>query len=132
MKELFYKDILGDNPRKREVSMEETYNRTDISGGLRKKTKFTKRWVAKYFIKEEFKSLNVSKLRSWVNKKKEEGCRRDCHILRRIDARTGENRIVCKVLGEFFVIWAGTAYKIVYVNEIRIQDEGRNAKKARW
>ena len=66
--------------------------------------------------------------------KKRQGCRKDCHILREVNTRTGENKVVSKMLGEFFVIWAGVAYKILYVNEIRIHMDGRekNKRGIRW
>ncbi|MFH1552380.1 MAG: hypothetical protein ABID83_01905 [Candidatus Omnitrophota bacterium] len=126
MKELVYKNIMGQNPRKREVSIEEISDRTE--------SKVAKKWISKYFIKERYCSKNGEDLRKWINMKKKQGCRKDCHILREVNTRTGESKVVSKMLGEFFVIWAGVAYKILYVNEIRIHMDGREKDKRgiRW
>jgi hypothetical protein len=116
MKKLFYRDILGNNPRKREVSLEEINDRREA--------RVAKKWICKYFIKEKYKSDNEEDLRHWIYAEKRNNCRRDCHILRQVDTRSGENKVICKVLGDFFVIWGMTVYKIVYVNELRIRVEG--------
>jgi len=118
MKELVYKDILGQNPRKREVSIEET------SGGVTN-DKITKKWICKYFLKEKYSSTSLSKLREWVQKKKQESCRKDCHIMREVNSKTKLNQLICKVLGDLFVISGDTAYRIVYVNEVKIQINAR-------
>ncbi|MDP8298418.1 MAG: hypothetical protein P9L88_00720 [Candidatus Tantalella remota] len=114
MKKLVYRDILGNNPRKREVSMEE------ISG--RNQSKVSKKWICKYFIREKHTENSIDALKKWVTKRKKT-CRKDRHILRQMNTETGENKIICKVLGEFFVIRGGSAYRIVYINEVKIQIE---------
>ncbi len=114
MKKLVYRDILGNNPRKREVSMEE------ISG--RDQSKVSKKWICKYYIREKHTENDIVSLRKWVAKKKKK-CRKDRHILRQMNTDTGENKIICKVLGEFFVIRDSSAYRIVYINEVRIHIE---------
>lgn len=122
MKELVYRDILGQNPRKREVSIEET------SSGL-SCDKVTKKWICKYFLKEKFSSTSLSNLREWVQKKRQENCRKDCHIMREVNSKTRLNQIICKVLGDLFVISGDTAYRIVYINEVKIQINARSVYK---
>ncbi len=116
MKKLYYRDILGNNPRKREISLEEISDRTEA--------RVARKWICKYFIKEKFSSKNGEELRNWMRAESRNSCRKDCHILRQADTQSGENKIICKVLGDFFVIWGKTVYKIVYVNELRIQIDG--------
>lgn len=115
MKEVVYRKIFGNNPRKHEVSLEERSNRTELT--------VVKKKISKYFIKEKYISNSMQNLRSWVKTKKTEKVRKDCHVLRRVNTETGENKIICKILGEFFVIWGDTAYQVIYVNEIRIEIE---------
>lgn len=118
MKEVIYRDILGNNPRNREVSIEETSNRI--------KAKVAKKWACKYFVREKYSSSRKAELQNWVEERKKRDLHRNCHILRKLDTRTGENMVICKVRGEFFVIWGRTAYDIVYVNAVRIKiDNGR-------
>ncbi|MBD3425823.1 MAG: hypothetical protein GF409_01175 [Candidatus Omnitrophica bacterium] len=113
MKEVVYKNISGNNPRKHEVSIEEITDST--------RSRIAKKWITKYFIKDSYTSDIQEELKAWVALQKNRRPAKNCHILRHYDEKTGQNMIVCKVLGKFFVIKENTAYSIVYVNEIRIQ-----------
>ena len=103
-----------------EVSLEEISNS--------RKMTILKKWICKYFVREKFHSGDFDELKKWVALKKSAGCRKDCHILRREDTKTGSNKVVCKVLGDFFVICGETAYKIVYVNELKLEIGARVGK----
>ncbi|MBU0683385.1 MAG: hypothetical protein KJ864_03755 [Candidatus Omnitrophica bacterium] len=121
MKKLVYRDLRGNNPNKHEVSMEEISAWPNLDTGVINEAKVSRKKIYKCFIREKYISEDVRELRNWICDKKSEGCRKNCHVLRHIDTRTGENKVICKVLGEFFVIHSNTAYRIVYINEIRIQ-----------
>jgi hypothetical protein len=121
MKRLVYRDICGSNPRKREVSIEEICDRRFSS--------MNRKWTCKYFVRDRYLSEREEDLNQWVEKKRSEGCRRNCHVLRTVDSRTGTNKVICKVLGEFFVVWGGTAFDIVYVNKLRILQEREPQKR---
>jgi hypothetical protein len=116
MKKIVHRDILGHNPRKREVSVEEIVYRTEA--------RINKKRICKYYIKSKFSSSDVTKLRGWINQQKRNGIKKDCHVLRRIDTNTGENKVVCKVVGEFFAVWGQTAYRVFYVNELKVELKG--------
>lgn len=118
MKKLVYKNKFGENPRKREVSIEEISTRT--------KMRIVKRWRCKYFVNEEYTSDNLESLKGWIESKRENGILRNCHMLKRTDTRTRENKIFCKVIGDFYVISGNTAYRIIYVNEIKIHIAGKD------
>ena len=123
MKEVVYRDILRNNPRKREVSIEEISDQA--------KNRIARKWISKYFLIEKYSSGSLKNLNSWIQMKKKGGNHKRCHVLKRFDTRTGENKIVCKVVGDLFVVCEGTAYNIFYVNELRIQieTEGEMKKK---
>jgi len=122
MREVVYKNMSGNNPRKHEVSMEEINNNV--------KSKIIKKRICKYFIKARYNSPNLGNLKNWIEMQKKRGYHRHCHVLRQTDNRMGMNKIICKVLGDIFVIYRKTAYRIVYVNEVRIQvDEDPNKKR---
>lgn len=121
MKTLLYRDILGDNPRKHEVSIEETIDQRN--------TKVSKRRTCKYFVKDCFSSPDKEKLRKWIAAKQAFPPRKDCHVIRVSDCGSGEEKIVCKVLGDFFVVWCNTAYEIVYLNEVKLSiNDGKRRK----
>ncbi len=113
MKKLVYRDMIGNNPRKHEVSIEEVNHRREAD--------VSKKWMCKYFVKESYTSTEVESLKRWIRMKKEKGLHTDCHILRHLDTRHGWNKVICKVLGEFFIVNRQTAYRIVYINEVKIE-----------
>ncbi|MGB2601173.1 MAG: hypothetical protein WBD00_07665 [Candidatus Omnitrophota bacterium] len=113
MKEVVYRNICGNNPKKHEVSIEEISDQSD--------SRVAKKWITKYFIKDSYSSDVMAELKAWVAVQKRRAASKDCHILRNYDKRTGENKIICKVLGDFYIIQGNAAYRIVYVNEIKIQ-----------
>ncbi|MFH1847348.1 MAG: hypothetical protein ABH869_07335 [Candidatus Omnitrophota bacterium] len=113
MKELVYRDMRGNNPRKHEVSMEEITDHTD--------PKISRKRSYKYFIKEAYTSDNIQDIKNWIEAKKKIECRKNCHVLRVYNSKTRENKLVCKLLGDIFIVCGNTAYKIVYVNEIKIK-----------
>jgi hypothetical protein len=124
MSKLVYRDILGNNPRKREVSIEEIDVVKTPLGEAVAKGRVSKKRICKYFVEEKFTAEDLETLKKWVRMKKKNRNRNDCHVLRHIDTRTGYNKIICKVLGELYVIKRPTVYKIVYMNELRIQIDG--------
>jgi len=123
MKKLVYRDMRGSNPNKHEVSVEEVSEWPDFKTGFAGESRVSRKKIYKCFVKEKFTSRCLQDLKNWVLSKKEEKSQKNCHVLRHINTKTGENKIICKVLGDFFIIHADTAYRIVYVNEIRIQIE---------
>ncbi|MDP8258083.1 MAG: hypothetical protein P9L90_01475 [Candidatus Aadella gelida] len=112
MKKLLHKDILGKNPRKHEVTVEETSDLKD--------SKISKRKTCKYFIRDHYSSSDTEELKEWIAEKQKVSCKKDCHVLRLSNTHTGEEKVVCKVLGDFYVVSGNTAYEVVYMNEIRL------------
>ena len=118
MKKLVFREKTGEKPKNREVSYEEINDKSPL--------KVSKKWSCKHFIKEAYTSTRKQDVQDWVSMKKSAKCRKDCHLMRYYNTRTGENKIICKVLGDIFVIRGNTAYQIVYVNEFRIKVDMMN------
>lgn len=113
MKQLVYRNILGNNPRKHEVSIEEIYNRC--------RSRVSRKLVMKYYIKERYDASCIEEIKDWIRSNKSRDNRRNCHIMTMVDSITGECKIMCKVLGYFYVVWGLAVYKVLYVNGIKIQ-----------
>ena len=120
MKKIIHRDIFGANPRKREVSVDETVFRAGTTN--------RKRRSCKYFISEKMVSGDVKELKSWIKTQKERGLKKNCHVFRELNTSTGINKVICKVVGEFFAVWGGTAFKIFYVNEVKLEFDKSKAK----
>ncbi|HNX90751.1 MAG TPA: hypothetical protein PKY78_04075 [Candidatus Omnitrophota bacterium] len=113
MKELIYKTIEGLNPRKREVSIEE--NDPQKMGSIGRK------WICKYFVKSFFVSRTREELEKWLSAHNHKlNNVRNCHIMKKVDTCTGKMMLLCKVIGEFYVVKELAAYKVMYVNSLKI------------
>ncbi|MCK4851962.1 MAG: hypothetical protein KAS86_02500 [Candidatus Omnitrophica bacterium] len=113
MKELVYKTVEGNNPRKKEISIEEIDNHSV--------SYITRKWTCKYFIKSYYRSRSPLDLRQWLREQKLWNKNtQKCHILKKINVQTCESKLLCKVIGEFYVVKETYAFKIKYVNVIRI------------
>jgi hypothetical protein len=116
MKELVYKAIDGINPIKKEVSIEEIDDCVQ--------TRIKKKWTCKYFLKSYHVSRSEVDLKKWLcSHGKDSSTVKNCHILKKMDTKTGQTKIVCKVLGEFFAVNGLTVIKIVYMNSLNINME---------
>jgi hypothetical protein len=120
MKEMIFKDYTGENPRKREVSVEERTDWTNPQKGTLKNASIMKKKTCKYFVEKVFRSEDPEKLKSWINEEKSHGVRKDRYLLRFHDAKTGETKIICKVIGDIYVIKNSEVYKIVFFNYIKV------------
>jgi hypothetical protein len=121
MKTLVYKNYVGDNPRKREISVEERSKWTNVRKGGLNRAVIVKQKTCKYFIESSFTSKDALEIREWIQLKKTKGCRKNRHVLKTYDEKKGETKIICKVLGDFYVVNDQTVFKIVYVNQIKVQ-----------
>jgi hypothetical protein len=113
IKELIYKTIQHDNPRKREVSMQEVF---DQAG-----SHITKKWTCKYFIRSSHRTNSSRELQAWLDINRISSCaKRNCHILKEMVTETGQTKVMCKMLGEFYVVKGLTAFKILYINTLKV------------
>ena len=112
MRRLVYRNILGNNPRKHEVSIEETNNRL--------KSRVCRKLISKYFVSEKYDADDIDDIERWIRLNKESDHSKNCHVLTTVDSKTGECKIVCKVLGTFYVVCELSVFKIVYINEVKI------------
>ncbi len=118
MKKIVHKEKVGGNPQKREISVDETIYRRGAT--------IKKRRCCKYYVKDRFRSRDVTELRAWINENKNEGLKKNCHVFREINTSTGVNKVMCKVMGEFFAVCGETAFRIIYINEIKMELDNSN------
>ena len=131
MKKVIYRNYLGNNPRKREISVEETSDWTNVFKGTLNRSEITQKKICKYYIEKSYTSGSVHALQSWIDNEKRNGTRQNKFILRTQDEKTGETKILCKVLGDFYVVYNSTVFKIVFVNKIKVQIQGDSSTRER-
>lgn len=113
MKELVYKTREGNNPVKREFSIEEHENQHN--------SLVDKKWICKYFIRSRYQARSQGDLTNWISKRQVPPAQaKKCHVLRNVNTKTNVSTILYKVIGTFFVVNGLVAFNVKYVNILRI------------
>ena len=113
MRQMVFRNILGNNPRKHEISLE------DVSD--RHKSKLARKIISKYFVKDKYEAKDEDDAKLWIELNKRNDISQNCHIMTTMDSRTGDYKMVCKAMGNFYIIIGPVVYKLVYINEVKIQ-----------
>ena len=86
MKELIYTTKDGNNPRKKMVSVRESFDKRDMH--------IEKQWISKYYIKARHDSTSIRDLKEWIDIRQ---CRagkiKNCHVLRHYDSNSNNQQI---------------------------------------
>ena len=79
--------------------------------------------VQELTIKNLYPSLSKEELKEWIDKRKANPSlnKKFFHILRKYSSEAGEDMLVCKMRGAFYVISGQSAYNIVFVHAIKIK-----------
>lgn len=114
MRKILYKNLTGNNNRKRDLCIREIVTREGITA------KIERRCI--YFVREKIHIKNPNNLDELkVLKKTENGWRKKhFHILRNHDSDTGEDRLICKVAGAFYAIVGHYVFCIAFVHSFKI------------
>jgi hypothetical protein len=116
MKELIHKTISGIDPYKKVVSIEESEERCHMQ--------IKRIWTCKYYVREQYMSRSERDIQKWISAFQENNPNsKHCHILRQKDSKTGHSKVVCKTLGDFFVVNGLNVSRIVYLNQLKIDYE---------
>ena len=113
MKQMVFRNSLGNNPRKYEISLEEISDRY--------RSTLARKIISKYFVKDKYQAKDQDDAQLWIELNKRSDMSHNCHILTTINSRTGDHKMICKAMGNFYIIIRSMVYKLVYINEVRIQ-----------
>ena len=120
MKKLILKNLLNNELKKHEISIEEISDIKDLDLNIKNKYSVSEKKVCKYFVKEQYLAKDIKNFKNWLLEGKKTECKKKQYILKNIDPKMGKILIICKSLGELFVICGNTVFKILYVNKVRV------------
>jgi len=114
MRELIFKNLYTPKSRKREVSVEEVVEKNGLISTTKKRSM--------YFVRGGCHMESQKKMQEWVaNRKKNPALdKKFFHILRQYSAKSGEDKLICKMRGSFCIISDQDVYNIVFVHAIKI------------
>jgi len=118
MREILYKNLTGSDNRKRDFSIREIVIRDGVTATIERR--------CIYFVKETVyldSPQDLEKLKKLKSVEEVSDNKAHFHIIRKFDAETKEDRLICKVCGRFYVISGHNVYSIAFVNSFKIRLE---------
>jgi hypothetical protein len=114
MREVVFKNLTSVNSRKKDILLQEVFEKD----GLVAKTE--RRCF--YFIKDIVHLEKQEDLQKWMNVQDGSGvaAKRQFYIFREHNDKLGEDRLLCKILGSFYVIVDNTVFTVAFMHSFRV------------
>ena len=114
MREILYKNFVGQDNRKQDFCIRETISRDDFMATVERRCIYFVREKVYLEDPHDLDKLNVLKKNSDALKKKH------FHILRDHDSATGKDKFICKIAGTFYAIAGHYVFSIAFINSFKI------------
>ena len=113
MREVVFKKITSVNSLKKDIFLQEVFERDGVVAKTERR--------CFYFIKEIVHLEKQEDLQKWMNIQNGSGVvtKRQFYIFREHSDKLGEDRLLCKILGSFYVIVDNTVYTIAFLHSFR-------------
>lgn len=114
MREVLYKNIVSMSSRKKDISVKEVYEKNGITARTERR--------CFYYIKEITSLKEVSDPEGFIQYKNmiEPVNRRHFHILKERKDGVGEDKLICKIIGTFYIIINNCVYTIAFLHSFKV------------
>ena len=123
MRELIFKNLTTIPSKKRDISLEEIVRRNGVITTTKKRSM--------YFVRGVHKVKSKNELAKWIDiRKKNSASSKKCfHILRKCSSAKKEDKLLCKMRGDFSIVADESIYNIVFVHAIKINIKKEESAK---
>ena len=120
MREVVYRNLTSVSSRKKDIFLQEVFERDGIIAKTERR--------CLYFIKDIIRLGEPGDLQKWVAKQGEIGLtnKRQFYIFKQHSDSQGEDKLICKILGNFYAVVDSAVYTIAFLQSFKI----RFSKKA--
>lgn len=115
MREVVYKNLTSISSRKKDIFLQEVFEKD----GLTAKTE--RRCL--YFVRDIVHLDKSDDLQKWVTKQNEVGTinKRHFYIFKEHSDKLGEDKLICKILGNFYAVVENSVYTIAFLQSFKIR-----------
>ena len=115
MREVVYKNLTLPGSRKKDIFVQEVFEKDGITAKTERR--------CFYFIKEITRLEKPEDLQGWMSKQSEAGAinRRQFYIFKRHNDASGEERLICKILGNFCAVVNDFVYTIAFLHSFKVR-----------
>ena len=114
MREVVYKNMLSSNSRVKNILLKEVFEKDGIVARTERR--------CFYYIKEVTPVREVKDLEMWVDHKNtvEPLGKRQFHIVKAHSDATGEDKLICKIMGTFYAVVNTEIYTIAFLHSFKV------------
>lgn len=123
MREIVYKNLTAPGSRKKDIFVQEVFEKNGITAKTERR--------CFYFIKDITHFNKPDDLQAWMAEHGEPAAmsRRHFYIFKRLDEISGEERLICKILGNFCATVNSSVYTIAFLHSFKIRFSKRDLAK---
>lgn len=114
MREVVFRNLTSVNSRKKDIFLQEVFEKDGVVAKTERR--------CFYFIKEIVRLDKADDLQKWLDSQGGVGkvTSRQFYIFREHSDMSGEDRLLCKILGTFYVIVDNSVYTIAFLHSFRV------------
>jgi hypothetical protein len=115
MREVVFKNLTAGNPRRKDILLREVFEKDGVLARTERR--------CFYYIKDITHVENQDGLQEWLDAQNGSGAvtKRQFYIFKEHSDSHGEDRLLCKILGTFYVIADGNVYTIAFLHSFRVR-----------
>lgn len=115
MREVIYKNLTSLSSRKKDILLQEVF----VKDGVIAKTE--RRCL--YFVKDKFHLDEPGDLQKWITRQGSSGVinKRQFHIYKHHNDASGVDRLICKILGNFYIVADEFVYVIAFLQSFKVR-----------
>ena len=113
MREVIFKDLTSVSSRKKDIFLKEVFEKDGVLAKTERR--------CFYFIKDVIHLDGADNLQKWLNSQNDVGPmnRRHFYILKEHSDRLGEDKVVCKIAGQFYAISGQSVFTIAFLHSFK-------------
>jgi hypothetical protein len=114
MREVIFKNLTAGNPRRKDILLREVFEKDGVLAKTERR--------CFYYIKDITRIENQDGLQEWLDAQSGSSTvtKRQFYIFKEHNDAHGEDRLLCKILGTFYVIVDGSVYTIAFLHSFRV------------
>ena len=114
MREVVFKNMTSVSSRKKDIFLQEVFEKDGVVAKTKRR--------CFYYIKEVMHLDDPNDLKKWLSLQGSSGAvsKRQFYIFREHSDKCGEDRLLCKILGTFYVVVESIVYTIAFLHSFRV------------
>ena len=114
MREVVYKNLTAPGSRKKDIFVQEVFERDGVTAKTERR--------CFYFIKNVTHFSKPDDMQAWLAKQDDDGVvnKRNFYIFKRRDDARGQERLICKILGNFCAVVNDAVYTIAFLHSFKV------------